>query len=233
MIRLEIEAADAAEFQSLLGGLLQSLTPPQGAAASSPEQAEEATGNHVAAGFAAVRSVPPAPTVAPAEELPAFIGTASAQAAEPFKRRPGRPRKVPEGVTIDGTVDAAPNGAMPATADPSPPIVLEDAITHVEAVKPLLDLPPLKAAYSLDEIRALAIDYVKAMSTPEGGSIPDSQFARKVLGGMLAAFGVEKVGDLPEGERGKLAKLIHHLAPLGRSPVPPEADAYARIVKSF
>lgn len=162
--------------------------------------------------------------------------------AEP-RRGPGRPRKnppKPEPITIDGTATEVKD--VPATADPSPAIVVPDEGPEiVEAIVipviepaappvPFLALDPLKDAYTLDEVRKLAMEYVKAMVVDAKGNT-DRDAARGVLKGLLGAFGVEGVGGLDEPQRLAMVKLIHHLAPFGRTP--PAADTFAGIVASF
>jgi hypothetical protein len=228
MIRLEIEASSPEHLRALMADLFNGVrgntpeTVQPNFAAASAERVTARGQDFDANGMAQERNV----------ESP----------GETLRRGPGRPRKNPkvEPITIDGTATEV--KAPPAdigTADPSPAIIVPDdepvaetsaAETAPATPPPFLALEPLKDAYTLDEVRTLAMAYVRAMVVDAKGNT-DRDAARGVLKGLLGAFGVEGVGGLDDGQRLSMVKLIHHLAPFGRTP--PAAETFAGIVASF
>jgi hypothetical protein len=229
MIRLEITADTPEQFRAHMAALAGLLPSPP-----NPYLQSMAEANARQKGAGAAPALHPEPV---AEEAK-FVQPFSVQADDQPRRGPGRPRKVkPESVTIEGTATEVKD--PPATADPSPAIIVPDEPANdpepaAEATPatpaPFLALDPLKDAYTLDEVRTLAMAYVRAMVVDAKGNT-DRDAARGVLKGLLGAFGVEGVGGLDEPQRLAMVKLIHHLAPFGRTP--PAAETFAGIVASF
>jgi hypothetical protein len=238
MIRLEITADSAAQFHDSLWRLFESLNPTRTPDLVHPMNVQPNFDAPVAerkAGMVPEMGAPYSPGEVTGGDIYKNV-------AETIRRGPGRPRKNPkvEPVTIDGTATEV--KAPPAdigTADPSPAIIVPDdepvaetppAETAPATPAPFLALDPLKDAYTLDEVRTLAMAYVRAMVVDAKGNT-DRDAARGVLKGLLGAFGVEGVGGLDEPQRLAMVKLIHHLAPFGRTP--PAAETFAGIVASF